>query len=265
MVKTVIMVWTHKVTNMVSSNMGNYWGLGDTIRGTIQMFQLSKRLGFRLIVDNQLHNVSQFLKPRPHEYSDFVLENKDNIQFIQNGEEYIKNATDDVVWFLTNGQMVHKDPITDECKEFIKDILTPNDEFREYFNQKILEIPYKNYNILHFRLNDAEIINNNERKIDYNQLLNHVKKYADSETVLVSISKPFKDFIKSHIDIDIFMFDIEIGHFGYSEHKNMIRDTLFEFFIITKAKQIKTNSVYRWLSGFTRVANEIYDVPLERI
>lgn len=263
MVKTVILAWTHKVSNMSSSNLGNYWGLGDTIRGTIQMYQLSKQMGFQLIVDNQLHNVSQFLKPRTHEYREIVLENRDNIPFIQNGEEYIANATDDVLMFLTNGTLVHKSPISEDCKEFIRDILSPNDEFCEYLNQRMFEIPYENYTILHYRLNDGEIMNNNEPKTDYNKYLEHVKSNAESNIILVSISKPLKDFIKSHLDI--FMFDTEAGHFGYSDHKDIIRDTLFEFFILTRAKLIKTHSVYRWTSGFARIANEIYDVPLQRI
>jgi hypothetical protein len=263
MVKTVILAWTHKVSNMSSSNLGNYWGLGDTIRGTIQMYQLSKQMGFRLIVDNQLHNVSQYLKPRQHEYIDFVLENKDNIPFIQNGEEYIKNATDDVLMFLTNGALVHREPITQDCKEFIRDILSPNDEFCEYLNRRTCEIPYENYTILHYRLNDGEIINNNENKIDYVKYLEHVKSNSEPNAILVSISKPLKEFIKSQLDI--FMFDTEAGHFGYSGHKDIIRDTLFEFFVLTKAKLIKTHSVYRWTSGFARIANEIFDVPLQRI
>jgi len=52
---------------------------------------------------------------------------------------------------------------------------------------------------------------------------------------------------------------------GYLQHKDIIKDTLFEFFVLTRANSIKTHSVYRWLSGFARIANEIYDVPLQRI
>ena len=64
---------------------------------------------------------------------------------------------------------------------------------------------------------------------------------------------------------DVFLYHIHIGHIGYKEHSIIIRDSLFEFFIITMAKKIKTYSVYMWVSGFVKIAHDIYDIPLEVI
>jgi len=38
--KTIILVWTHKTSNLETTNVENFWGLGDIIRGTIKMYFL---------------------------------------------------------------------------------------------------------------------------------------------------------------------------------------------------------------------------------
>lgn len=262
--KTVILAWTHKVSNLVTTSKDNFWGLGDTIRGTIELFQLSKIMGFNLVVDTQLHNVSKYLKTQAHEYSDYIIENRDNIPFVQNAEQYILRSSDDVLLFLTNGSQRFREPISEECKQFIKELLCPNDDFERYVNSKLVSIAYlDNYSILHYRLNDCEMINVDDSTVNYERYLENIKQHVQPNSVLISTSKKFKEYIKSNVNV--FMFDIDIGHLGYAEHKDIIRDTLFEFLLLTRAKSIKTYSVYRWLSGFARIANEIYDVPLQRI
>ncbi len=37
--KKIIIVWTQKCVNLKKS----YWGLGDLIRGTLKLYQLSKK------------------------------------------------------------------------------------------------------------------------------------------------------------------------------------------------------------------------------
>lgn len=262
--KTVILAWTHKVSNLVTTTKDNFWGLGDTIRGTIELFQLSKIMGFNLVVDTQLHNVSKYLKTQAHEYSDYVVENRDNIPFIQNAEQYIFNSPDNILIFATNGNQRFREPISEECKQFIKELLCPNEDFERYINSKISGIAYPdNYSILHYRLNDCEMINVDDSTVNYERYLENLKQHIQPSSVLLSTSKKFKEYIKSHVDA--FMFDIDIGHMGYLQHKDIIKDTLFEFFVLTRANSIKTYSVYRWSSGFARIANEIYDVPLQRI
>ena len=62
-----------------------------------------------------------------------------------------------------------------------------------------------------------------------------------------------------------FVFDTEIGHLGYHSDTNKLRDTLFEFFVMTKAEKIKSYTINNWPSGFVKIVHEIYNVPLESI
>ena len=117
--KTVIQVFTQSVNNLKTDDVNNFWGIGDIIRGTIALFQLSKKHNFRLIVDIQLHPISQYFKYNTHEYSEFIRKNKNNVSFIypDQVENHILNSNDNIVYFLTN-DFFHEE-ITNECKEFI--------------------------------------------------------------------------------------------------------------------------------------------------
>lgn len=268
--KSVIHVWTHDVSNSKSDEYNNYWGLGDIIRGTIKLFQLSKKMGFKLIVDFQHHPISNFLKKQNHIYESFILENKNNIPFIfgddNEVENYIlKNNDKDVLFFLTNNK--YNEPINESCKIFIKNLLTMNDSFYSFYEEKRKELLFDEYNILHFRLGDDELVrkiynNNYEKQLNIINLLNKENKY-----VLVSDSLQFKNYINDFLKDkkNIFMFNIDIGHFGYHTDLEVLRNTLFEFFLIIHSKKINSFSVYPWMSGFVKIANTIYDVETEII
>ena len=100
--KTVIHAWSHNFNiNAIHLNKYNYlnesnfyFGLGDLIRSTIKLFYLSKSMNFNLIVDIQHHPISEFLKVEQHEYTDYVKNNKDNINYVCYGalEDYIKKV-----------------------------------------------------------------------------------------------------------------------------------------------------------------------------
>ena len=101
-VKTVVFVWSTRFCNMVTTNSDNFFGLGDIIRGTIQMYQLSKKMNFELIVDIQLHPLSKFLKKKDNLYINIVYENKDNIYFTTNAYHTILQHKSDVLYCFTN-------------------------------------------------------------------------------------------------------------------------------------------------------------------
>jgi len=241
------------------------------IRGTIKIYQLSQIMNFNLIVDIQHHPISQFLKKRDHIFSDFIKENKENIPFIFPGEvekyittlhtldaQWCNTSTNDVVFFFSND--ICNTPVDNDCKEFIRELLTPNDDFLLYFTEKIKEIPYNEYNILHYRLGDSELVNCENSNID-NKILQHLQRNFEPNDVLVSDSMIFKKFINDNTK-GIFTFNTHIGHIGYHTDYEKLRDTLFEFFVITRAKKIKYYSVYGWTSGFVNIAKQIYDVEI---
>lgn len=261
--KTILFAPTYQPCNKRTDDVNNFWGLGDIIRGAISMFQLSKKYDFQLIIDFQHHSLSRFLKSEPYEYTNLILENKDNIPFIEDNEieTYLQNNSNEVSYLFTNCHL--RGEITEECKEFIKNILTPNEEFQKYIDESFLyyHIP-ENYHILHFRLGDSFLIRNQEH--DFSNAIDKFYQWRENDDVLISDSLIFKEKIKEN-DNNIILLNTEPVHLGYGNHSNNIKDTLLEFFVITKSKKIKTFSIYDWISGFVNVVHQIYDIPLVRI
>jgi hypothetical protein len=246
--KTVILVISQDVKGTVG-----YWGLGDIIRGMIATYLIAKKMNCNYIIDIQLHPISKFLKKNDHPYSQLIYDNRDNIYYQGNPEEYIRNNNSDVIFFNTNIGTDYL--LTDDCKEFIKNILTPNEELSQYILSNTNNIPYNSYNILHYRLGDNYIIDNNTINI----FIDNFTKNKEDNDILMSDSNNFKKIIKQKSNI--YMFDFDIGHIGIHDDIK-IKNTLCEFFIVTKARKIKTYSVYYWVSGFMLYVSKLYDIKL---
>ena len=267
--KTVILAWTHKVSNLTTDNVNNFWGIGDLIRGTIQLYQLSKKYNFELVVDVQHHPISSLLKERTHDFSDFVHKQKDNIPFIfpHQVENLVSTITRPEstapLLFITTDY--YHDPITEDCKDFIKEILTPNDEFQSYMQEKDKENPYFLYRILHYRIGDAEMVRG-ENQTDVDKYMKNIikKDLVQTENVIfLSDSNELKQTVKRQGRH--FTFNTQIGHTGYHDDAEKIRDTMFEFFTMIKATKIKSYTVNNWPSGFVKIAKDIYGVSTECI
>lgn len=259
--KTVIFVWTQEVCNLISNDKDNFWGIGDILRGIIHTYQLCKQLNYEFIVDIQLHPISQFLINTPHKYSDLILSKKDNIHFISNTKDFILSNPSDVIYFETNNHF--HEPLTLDCKDYIKTLLTPTPEFAVCLRDARDKIPWPIYSILHYRLGDPCMITH--ATVNFDTLLLHIKKNMTGSAVLLSDSQKFKEYIKKEVSPSPFMFDTLVGHVGFSKHKHNLRGTLIEFFICQSAQNIRTYSVYQWLSGFVKCIHDIYDIPIIQI
>ena len=264
--KTVIHAWSHEFNinheHLKKYNFLNetnfYFGLGDLIRSTIKLFYLSKMMNFKLIVDIQHHPISHYLKIEEHEFSNFVKENKDNIQYVCYGalEDYINNSSN-LCLILTND--FHKENVSIECKNFIKKILTPNDVFQKFINNKIDQIPFKEFNILHYRINDNDFINRSE-EIIYENYLKHLKDNKEYNDVLITDTKKLKQYM--YLNDNIFIFDTKICHLGLSKDLDEIRDTLFEALLISYAIKIKTLCKIHEVSGFVKWIACVFDIEI---
>jgi len=250
--KTIILVWINESNNLKQDNYNHFWGLGDMIRGAIHMHQLSKKMNFHLIVDIQKHTLSNYLKQETHLYSSMIQNAK--IDFVSNPEEYIIHDPSDVIYFFTNAKCDMN--ITDDTKLFIKNILTPNAEFKTYLNT--FKTPTE-YSILHYRLGDEELVRNN--RMNMIEYISHFKKHKESSDILLSDSKLFKSLVKN----EIFSFQTSPVHLGHSKEIDTIKDTLAEFFIVSGSKKIKTFTVYGHVSGFVQWTSILYNIPLIRL
>lgn len=258
--KTIIQVWTHNCYNMPQTETNNYWGLGDVLRGTLQLYMLSKKLGFTLYVDTSLHPISKYLVPIEQPHAELIQMRKDTIMMIAADkplEQMIKNLPDHLYYLFTNADCT--EPFDDDCKIFMKRLLTPipsfEDELRSY-------IPFESYSILHFRLGDDEMSGKNQKTISQ-KILQLITENKESHSLLISDSMA----LKTHTDVikELYVLKTIPAHLGRCTDSDAIKDTLIDFFLLSRSTHIKTYSCYGWISGFVHWAHVIYGIPLTKM
>jgi hypothetical protein len=228
--KTVINVYTKyiKLENY-DSDIELTPGLGDFIRGTITLLILSKELQYNVLVDLRYTPISKFLKNQNIDkvYLNEVDKNLNNLKsffFIDNLKNYLIELlkTDDIITLHTgtfippdykiNDKYIYYELLSQDDKNYIKNIMTPNDEFNLYIKEKMTNIP-KNYEIIHFRLGDYYSFKSNimpkNMLIKFEELF---KNNYNINSVLITDNKYFKKYIKSKYNVHII--DNEIEHIG---------------------------------------------------
>jgi hypothetical protein len=253
--KHLVFTWTQHVVNLTTSKDGNYWGIGDIIRGMIRSYQLAEQYNATFHIDIQMHPISHYLKPVVHPYMEEVMLKKDNIPFIwsQDMEHYIQ-STNGIICFLTNAHFNEQQHVSTNCKQFIRSIFEPTSAFQSYINS--FSLP-SHYVVYHYRFGDGELVT--EQQSNYSSFILHLQQHLRTDVVgiLLSDSTSFKDAIRKSA-ISITVFDTNVAHIGYH---NDIQDTLFEFFVLSNASHIYTHSNYSWVSGFVKASHFIFDVP----
>jgi hypothetical protein len=264
----VIMVWTKRMDA----------GFGDLLRGTVHLYQLSKKMNFKLIVDTQFHHVSQFLMSQPHAHSDYVIQNQSKIiQVLNVDESFIVKLIQDnnkhksaPMLICTNYGSADQSAVqrmSEDCKRFIKTLLIPTPEFKTYFNTKCVELKIPRiYSILHFRLGDDELLHHAKNGTQYNELVEHVVSNLKQTPNSFVIADSFK--FKQHLMQALPNFSSRIIptipiHLGDPNATvEMVKETLFDFMLLANAMFIKTYSTYGWISGFVSWSCGVFDVPL---
>jgi hypothetical protein len=85
--------------------------------------------------------------------------------------------------------------------------------------------------------------------------------YKEENDILVTDTKSLKQYL--YLNSDIFIFDTKICHLGLCVDSDAVRDTLFEFFLITQCSKIKTYCKIHHISGFVKWISKVYDIPIE--
>jgi len=273
--KTIYLVWK----NLIDKSKSN--GFGDKIRSAIATYQFCRENNVRFVLDGTDDICGKFLKNiTTNEYP--LIKNKkvEHIECPNNSKscnfEYKINKKLDktsVIFISTN-----KCPNNDDCISYKKNILSrddklfaryicePRDFLKKEVETKIKTLP-RDYGIQHFRFNDTvfenDIDENNSTFISFFNILESTYKPTD---VLLSNSLNFKRYAKYKLNIKTVDCDgklCKIEHIGKSTDYESVKSSFIEFYIISKAKYIKTISDYDWVSNFIKWPSLIYDVPLE--
>jgi hypothetical protein len=263
--KTVILVWKLGYYNYTTTDTDYFWGIGDMLRGAYGMFNLSKRMNFKLVVDYSLHPISNFLKNNNDEISALVKDKQNEIPLVYPIEKVIDHITNkfkesDMVLLYSNlAPDAYDTPPTEELKEFMKSLLIPNQSFQSYIDTKLATIPYPEFSILHYRIGDDELVRNNINNI--NTFIKHLLTNKYPNDILITDSTTFKQNIVNN-KLNIFLFNESICHIGVNSNLEAIQHTLFELLLISKAKSIRSFNKYGWISGFVHAISIIYNIPI---
>jgi hypothetical protein len=279
MSKTVIMVWIKTDSGTQHDGSIKSYGLGDLLRGTIFLHQMSMRHGFKLIVDLSMNPISKHLIVHNHDHAEYVNANMNKTCMVH----YNEHDKFDVIY---KASLINTEPLlictnlfcdehlSVECKQFMKTLLTPNEQFSTYINkQNALYNLSAPYSIIHIRLGDDEFFNtksaNNSNMTDAIKIM---KQHTMPGDILMSNSQRFKNLVKSlhghgHGHGGIAMFNTHPLHLGelstmFHDVAESFRETLYEFFVLGNSSSIKTYSAYSWVSGFVKFAGLIHDVPV---
>lgn len=269
--KIIIHVWTQEFLELNGEKSKEFFGFGDLIRCSIELYKLCKCMNYNFILDISLHPISQFYNEYKHEYSELILKNKDEIYHISPnimlryiGKEIKKK---DVIYFISNFSSPLFDPKfgeteieTKERTDYFKKIFTPNEEFMNYINENYKDILNKNYKILHYRFEDNYLLNKCQDNFD--KFYDHVINNYNENYIFMCDSTEFKKYIKNK-NQNIKLIDNEVCHIGKCRNKELLKYTLSELYIVSKSKYIKSFSVYGWISGFVNHISKLYDIPLD--
>jgi hypothetical protein len=254
-------------------------GFGDFLRGTIALYNYSKKYNYKLYIDKKSHPIFKYFKL----VDNYIIDNlnyyvKELIwtkelkyeEINYELEELFKSGnnfsifTNSYYTFIDN-KLINYGDINDECKKFLKNLLIPinsiknkiNYIFKNIYNFKLNEA----YSIIHIRLKDNMIdtvIEKDYLKL-YNYILKIIKNSNNKKYILMcnysKIAKQLKESIS-----ELYYWDNNKTHLGMLDNTLGIEDTVIDFHIISRSNEIISYSDYEWNSGFSKLISIIYDI-----
>jgi hypothetical protein len=265
--KSIYLIWRNKI-----ENSGTNYGFGDKIRGAISIYQYCKNNKINLKIDATDDICSEFLKNVVSpDYE--IIKDKELIilgHWMKLGEidEKIKSQleTKNTVYLFSNSWPIQD--LDDDDKQFAKFVCEPKENITNEINDKLKKLP-EIFGIQHFRFNDIVFKNDIDttNKL-FNKYFNLLVENNKPNEVLITNSNNFKRNAKEKINIktiDCYNEICKIQHIGDSLDKESVKNSLIEFFILSKAKYIKSHTCYDWPSNFALWPSKIYDIPFDNV
>ena len=250
-------------------------GFADFLRGTIALYIFSKKYNYQLLLDGS-HPVFTCLKPN----NNISLNHHTNVQeflprlsynhiYITLDSMFDKGTSFNVMtnsfYTLKNGKLENYGPITEDCSEYMRDILSPSIEVENKMKEILDMHNLTNYKVIHLRFGDKFIHNNEYDDELYNLYYNKILELKYDKYILLSDSSIIANKLKKEINelksntIDLYYWDntkIHLGDLKNKKSDNDILDTMVDFFIMSKSSEIISNG-----SGFSQIASVIYSIP----
>jgi len=248
-------------------------GLGDKIRSVMYLYSISKKINVNMLVNWKYSLMSKFFKNVNQGDNDYREEDIIDINQIYDESIVLKIIKEnllkkDTIYISTNIHTEEFENIND-VRTYVKHILEPTDDIKKEIDLKIKKLPV-NYGMIHVRFKDEDAVSineNNEEFINFFEIFKN--KYKDTD-VLISNSTNFKKYAKNKIN-NISIVECQeniycdIGHTGQDDDIEKVKNSIIEFLIVSKSKNIKTISHYNSVSNFVKWTSIIYDIPIENL
>ena len=265
-------------------------GIGDFIRGSFYLLQLSKLLDLEFQLDISNHPIAKYIE---NSGKNSAI-NYDNIEFIEGlnrpphlwkdwNRHFDINFANKIIDKLNNYFTSDTYPLfsnafpivynfLDTGREKIKNMLMPNTFMQEYINYTLNEMNLNRntYATIHIRSGDQYLTNSETMNVEF---INKVKKQINKLIVpnkkylIISDSNILKVALKSYPNF--YMKNRQIEHLGgdnmKSSETNGIMNTLLDFYLMSYSNAIFTLSVYGHISGFSQYCAAINKIPFNYI
>ena len=287
--QTIVQVYQYDFVNKKSP------GLGDFLRGSFYLMQLSRILNMDFKIDISNHPMSEFIINNGKSLDI----NYNNIKFLigHNRPEllpYSINPPNNMCFDVKFANIVIKElnktraksvglftnafPIyyifSDYGRDFIKSQLMPNKLMKNYIDNTFnsLQLKPNTYAVIHIRAGDEYLSSKQSTKPPFahkivniiNKLKNPAKKY-----LILSDNHALKLILKDTPNFYVYMHD-NIEHLGgeinpSNKSVDGTKNALLEFYLMSYSNSILGLSVYDHISGFSRYCSEIYKIPFRNI
>lgn len=241
----------------------SYFGIGDYIRGIIHLYQ--NEPSSQIYIDYSTNDISKYL------YNDYGnnMDHSTNIKpKITNEKNYKRYINSNKSYLFHNAAITY--PIDKKILLKIKKMFMMKPDFKIFFDRKMKEnqLHNKKFAVLHIRCDDK--VFTNDRMMDVEKLdlyiENNIIPKWKNKIIVLSNSNLIKEYFCTKYNFKKYeIIPVHTGAIGKLS-SNDIKDTLLEFFTITKSTQIYQYCENRkQVSGFSKRISEIYDIPIEII
>jgi len=251
----------------------NGMGLGDFIRGSLGTYQFCEKTRILFGIDCARHPIGKYLEIPVH-YAD-----DEHVIDLQNVRGYsIQSLHNSLVKQFNNIQTLRRwksdvriytnifprQPVSQRATDCVRSHLIPTPELQKEID-KSLQFD-SDYEVIHIRSGDLFAFNTQiGHTINYDlpQLLKKLDTISD---IVLKTKKPLI-VMSDSLQLRKIIAE-KYGLFqtaGIPTHcalESEVKDTLVDFFILSKASHIHQYSVHPWGSGFSSAVNWLYDVPL---
>lgn len=269
-IKKIINVYQPKYTNHSCQ------GIGDFLRGSFFLLQFCLDNNIEFDINFKQHNISNFITnstPLSYKIDHNQIEyyNPDNItstpiRFYKQFIEYLNKQKKEEFGCYFNNRPVFK--IGDTQRDIIKNKFLPSQNIllKVSSNLDLLGLKENEFTIIHIRSGDKQMKYNtkdSENISDEGKYISFIEQYLpwiDGNYLILSDNGDIKTFLNKKNPMYKIL-DSKICHCALNEKNNQLFDTVVDFFLMARSKNIISFAFLKHGSGFSKYAAELFNIP----